>query len=386
MVGWEFRLWLTLIVVYYVAHGREDSDYGKRPRRKAKMQLKKGLKILAELGDKNLFWSDDLKPMLIPRISGSDNNKKVQKHIKDRLSPLGFTIEEDHFEDDTPYGRKPFTNIIATFNVSAPRRLTLACHFDSKDMTHEKKPFEFIGATDSAVPCAILLENARLLQCLLNKREKDLDFTLQLVFLDGEEAFKHWSPTDSIYGARHLASKWKEQRHPQNSSLSMLHAVNDFVLLDLIGTKDTRFANIFPETSKLYQDLHKIEKDLFKENLLLRKADSYEKYVRERKVLFPNMPTARHAGVQDDHLPFMYEGVPILHLISLPFPSVWHEITDNGDSLDANTIEDFSRIFRTFVAGYLQISGNHSGCKNVAICFTQLVLAYVLVQFVVNGW
>ena len=28
------------------------------------------------------------------------------------------------------------------------------------------------------------------------------DTTLQLVFFDGEEAFKDWTATDSIYGAR----------------------------------------------------------------------------------------------------------------------------------------------------------------------------------------
>ena len=50
------------------------------------------------------------------------------------------------------------------------------------------------------------------------------------------------------------------------------------------------------------------EKDLFKAGLLLRKADTYEKYVLDRKVLFPNMPTARHGGVQDDHVPFMDRG------------------------------------------------------------------------------
>lgn len=30
-----------------------------------------------------------------------------------------------------------------------------------------------------------------------------------MVFFDGEEAFKQWSPTDSIYGSRHLAEFWK---------------------------------------------------------------------------------------------------------------------------------------------------------------------------------
>lgn len=28
------------------------------------------------------------------------------------------------------------------------------------------------------------------------------------IFFDGEEAFDTWGPTDSIYGARHLADKW----------------------------------------------------------------------------------------------------------------------------------------------------------------------------------
>ncbi|NXF78098.1 QPCTL protein, partial [Sclerurus mexicanus] len=31
--------------------------------------------------------------------------------------------------------------------------------------------------------------------------------TLQLLFLDGEEAFRDWSDTDSLYGARHLAQR-----------------------------------------------------------------------------------------------------------------------------------------------------------------------------------
>jgi len=36
--------------------------------------------------------------------------------------------------------------------------------------------------------------------------------TLQLVFFDGEEAFVHWTSTDSLYGSRHLAKKMAEER------------------------------------------------------------------------------------------------------------------------------------------------------------------------------
>lgn len=37
----------------------------------------------------------------------------------------------------------------------------------------------------------------------LDDDEEELaDTTLQLVFFDGEEAFKDWTATDSVYGAR----------------------------------------------------------------------------------------------------------------------------------------------------------------------------------------
>ena len=36
--------------------------------------------------------------------------------------------------------------------------------------------------------------------------EESAHTTLQIVFFDGEEAFKSWSDTDSIYGARYCPS------------------------------------------------------------------------------------------------------------------------------------------------------------------------------------
>jgi len=75
------------------------------------------------------------------------------------MTQLGWHIQEDSFVDNTPYGPKTFTNVVAVQNPSALRRLTLACHFDSKYF----EEFEFIGATDSAVPCAMIIDVARLL-------------------------------------------------------------------------------------------------------------------------------------------------------------------------------------------------------------------------------
>jgi glutaminyl-peptide cyclotransferase len=48
---------------------------------------------------------------------------------------------------------------------------------------------QFVGATDSAIPCAILLYIAEAVAPLMSKHT---DATLQLIFFDGEEAFKDW--------------------------------------------------------------------------------------------------------------------------------------------------------------------------------------------------
>jgi len=57
----------------------------------------------------------------------------------------------------------------------------------------------------------MMLDVAEALNPLLDFRRQELetgddddvgDTTLQFVFFDGEEAFKAWTDTDSIYGAR----------------------------------------------------------------------------------------------------------------------------------------------------------------------------------------
>ncbi|NWH42488.1 QPCTL protein, partial [Chloropsis hardwickii] len=55
--------------------------------------------------------------------------------------------------------------------------------------------------------CALLLELATALDAHLRDRAEQVPaLTLQLLFLDGEEAFGEWSARDSLYGARHLAA------------------------------------------------------------------------------------------------------------------------------------------------------------------------------------
>ena len=62
-----------------------------------------------------------------------------------------------------------------------------------------------------------------------------------------------------------------------------------------------------------------------------------------------------YSGVEDDHLPFLERGVPILHLIPTPFPRSWHRLSDDGANLHPPTIKDLSNILAAFVAEYLAL-------------------------------
>ena len=140
------------------------------------------------------------------RVVGTQQHDNVAYYLKQKAEEFGFTTEWDSFYDNTPMGRKPFHNIIATYDPMVHRRLVLACHYDSKILPGQV----FVAATDSAVPCALLLDIAKTLGPLMQYRTNK-QVTLQLMYLDGEEAFHEWTDTDSTYGARHLAESWAKK-------------------------------------------------------------------------------------------------------------------------------------------------------------------------------
>lgn len=160
-----------------------------------------------------------LSPILIPRVPGSDGSMKVQQHFVDffqRELPK-WSVEWHNSTAKTPATGSqdvPFRNIIFKreppwTKVGQANLLTLVAHFDSK-----LTPEGFIGATDSAVPCAVLMHVARSIDKYLTQMHDEMvelgelggspamDMGIQILLLDGEEAFVSWTDTDSLYGAR----------------------------------------------------------------------------------------------------------------------------------------------------------------------------------------
>uniref|UniRef100_A0A3Q2P1M1 Glutaminyl-peptide cyclotransferase n=1 Tax=Fundulus heteroclitus TaxID=8078 RepID=A0A3Q2P1M1_FUNHE len=307
------------------------------------------IRRLASSVDGARLWETHLRPILRERLPGTRGSQAVQKHITSTLSSLsaGWSVDLDSFQSPTPRGKVTFTNVIGVLDPTAPRRLLLACHYDSKALPADPRaPGKvFLGASDSAVPCAMILELVASLDAQLRSfKQQKLPVTLQLVFFDGEEAFEEWTATDSLYGSRHLAELMADTAHPAASPhATVLQAVDLFVLLDLLGGPDPLIANHFDNTARWFDRLISAEKRLHRQGLLTSHP-SEQTYFRKDVYLGP---------VQDDHIPFLHRGVPVLHIIPTPFPQFWHTLDDTEENMHRPTVENLTKIMAVFLAEYL---------------------------------
>jgi glutaminyl-peptide cyclotransferase len=159
-----------------------------------------------------------LAPILIPRVPGTPGQTVVQHHIVNYFQTQlpNWSIEWQNSTSKTPTSggtELPFANLI--FKREPPwvksgqaNLLTLVAHYDSK-----YQPEGFIGATDSAAPCAMMMFVAKVIdgyvQRMYDEMQElqeggtvEMDMGVQMLFLDGEEAFDKWTDEDSLYGSR----------------------------------------------------------------------------------------------------------------------------------------------------------------------------------------
>ncbi|KAK4574336.1 hypothetical protein LTR86_002098 [Recurvomyces mirabilis] len=316
-----------------------------------------------------------LSPILRTRVPGTPGQEAVLFHFVDffaaQLPQWKLTFQNSTSTTPTSNGRElPFRNLIATRDPPWAEggdvgRLALVAHYDSK-----MEPEGFIGATDSAAPCAMLMHVARSLDAALTAKWTAMGVEglgkggydgleehkgIQIILLDGEEAFKVWTHTDSLYGARSLAEEWEKTYHPALSTYQTpLASIDLFVLLDLLGSKDPVVPSYFKTTHWAYQLMASVEQRLRSANVLKSKPR------RPFLVDAEKNQESRWGGgyIEDDHVPFMARGVDILHIITSPFPSVWHTMNDDGEHLDLPTVEDWAMITLGFVAEWMDLEGH----------------------------
>src|SRR6267142_4228911 len=172
--------------------------------------------------DSNKAW-EHLRQLVAfgPRPAGSAAIEQSRTYIKNQLSAIGIPVTEQGWDDQTPTGRVHMVNLIGTIPGTSKNRLVIGGHYDTK-----KFPFRFVGANDGGSSAAFLIELARVLKARRNP------LTIELLFLDGEEAVVEWEGNDHTYGSRHYVEAAK-----RDGSLATLKAL---VLVDMIGDRDLR--------------------------------------------------------------------------------------------------------------------------------------------------
>ena len=162
-----------------------------------------------------------LSPLLITRVPGTPGQTAAQHHLVSYFARElpEWRISWQNSTATTPLSAGtalPFANLIVKREPpwvaeGEANLLTLVAHYDSKYFAPEKG--EFVGATDSAAPCAMLMHVAKAVDPYIQRMYDemaelgeggtvDMDMVIQILFLDGEEAWQSWSDEDSLYGAR----------------------------------------------------------------------------------------------------------------------------------------------------------------------------------------
>ena len=233
-----------------------------------------------------------------PRPSGSAANAKTRQYIAAQLTALGIKTTEQPFEGATPLGPVKMVNLFGTIPGKSPDRIILASHFDTKIY----RDVRFVGASDGASSTAALIELGRVI-----KARNDLPFTIELLFLDGEEAVLEWSATDSTYGSRHYVEAARK-----SGSLKSIRAM---VLLDMIGDRALTIRRD-PNSTRWLTDI----------------IWATAKKLGHRPFMDEEM------AIEDDHLPFIRAGVPAVDIIDLEYAQ-WHTPQDTIDAISARSIQ-----------------------------------------------
>jgi glutaminyl-peptide cyclotransferase len=234
------------------------------------------------------------------RPPGSEAHHKLENYIVEKLK--GVDVEQDKFTADTPVGKFPINNIIAKFPGKKNGIIVVAGHYD----TNYPLPKDYVGANDGGSSTALLLSLAD----QLRGKERD-GYSVWLVWTDGEEAFVKWTDSDSLYGTKQLAQKWKADGTSEK--------IKAFILVDMIGDADLDIQRDSNSTPWLT-------------DLVLQAATNlgYQSHFFQQTV-----------GMDDDHIPFAKAGVPVIDLIdySYGYNNVFHHSAeDTIDKLSAQSM------------------------------------------------
>lgn len=206
----------------------------------------------------------------------------------------------------------PLTNVFASFNRQASKRVLLVAHWDTRPRA-EQDPVEanrskpILGANDGASGVAALLELARIF------KRTPPPVGVDILLVDGED-YGYSSDLDKYFlGARHFAAHMPAGYKPMFG-----------ILLDMIGDADLRIP--------------------MEQNSMAHAPEVIGVVWNAAQELgisqFVSVPGEQ---IEDDHLPLNEAGIPTIDLIDFQYP-YWHTTADTPDKCSAESLEAVGRV------------------------------------------
>ena len=153
-----------------------------------------------------------------PRVSGTPANVATRQYIISTLRRDGYQGHRAAVRGTNTAGHRGNGQ-----RCGDPPWFAARTHHPGQPFRHEAFPRVHASSAQAMAARArrALLELARVL------KDRPRTFTLELLFLDGEEAVVEWGPTDSTYGSRHYVQAAR--------AANTLSSIKALVLLDMIG-------------------------------------------------------------------------------------------------------------------------------------------------------
>jgi hypothetical protein len=173
-----------------------------------------------------------------PRVPETAGHAATKAWLLSKFVSFGFEVQTQDFEAKTYDGLTwDLSNIIASYNPEATKRILLAAHWDTRriaDKDTERLDEPIDGANDGGSGVGVLLEIARTISSQGLKPEVGIDIILFDGEDDGEPEFASTRDNTQIWWC--LGSQyWSKNKHIPNYSAYY------GILVDLVGGKGARF-------------------------------------------------------------------------------------------------------------------------------------------------
>lgn len=256
-----------------------------------------------------------------PRVPNTKSHEACAAWMIDFVKKYADTYHVQKF-DATAYDGTILksTNIVASINPTATRRILLTAHWDTRpfaDQDAERKNEPIDGANDGASGVAVLLEILR-----TAKTKKLQNIGVDFLFLDSEDFgqpanYKEYVPDSYCLGAQH----WSRIPHIPNYKA-------DFgILLDMVGAPGATFTREGTSTAyagwvqdRVWKNARLLGFDNYFLNQTTDPIIDDHKYINERAKI-PTIDIIQH----DSNTPS-------------GFGWYWHTHKDNLQAIDKNTL------------------------------------------------